>query len=145
MFFDDTEKENKKDIKYFYKRIDELTEEMGNKERHLRKEIDKVQHELCNLKLSIYKNIYDYLKEKGKHFVVSEEMLNNNYYEKVLINKLLEKTFGKYSLGGAWGISLLFGEEVKSKQTINDYGKTCCLSQIIEDIEQDVKTREKAE
>ena len=145
MFFDDTEQKNKEDIKYIYKELGKLREELDNKEICLRKQIDKVQHELCDLKLSIYKDIYDYLKEKGNHFVVSEKMLNSNYYENVLINKLLKKTFGKYSLSSAWGLSLLFNVEVGSKQTISVYGETCCLSQIIEDIEQDIKTREKAE
>ena len=81
------------DYEYLYDKISSLRQKLDDTENYLRKRINRLEKENYNFKLQFFKDIYDYQKYKGKHFVFNEEFFSDKCLHP---NELGFELFSKY-------------------------------------------------
>lgn len=123
---------NKDDYNWLNRRIDDNIDSIQS----CRQKINRLAEENYNLKLYLFKDIYDYQKYKGKHFIFN----SNNYCENRLVNELLKRTFGFGEICGNCVndvVTLMIDENTLITKE-NGY----CLSELIEDMEKYAKGKQ---
>lgn len=100
---------------------------------HTQEKFHRLDEKFCNLMLYLFKDIYDYQKYKGKHFIFNSKFFEDNMFEIILVNELLQRTFGFGEICGNCindVVTLMIDENTLITKE-NGY----CLSELIEDME----------
>ena len=126
---------NKDDYDWLNQRIDNNIDSIQS----CRQKINCLAEENYNLKLYLFKDIYDYQKYKGKHFIFNHNFFDNNYYENKLVNELLKRTFGFGEIYGNCKNDVVTW--VRDENTLINKENGYCLSELIEDMEKYAKEK----
>ena len=127
---------------FYNKRFEKLENKIEFLEKLLdiqEKEIDILKEKINKEDLYKYKDIYEYMEQKGKYFLLTSKTLSKEWY---ILNELCKKTFNGINIGYTLrGDTITIYSDKNCQKIIKEKEDGCCLFELIKDIEDYIKQR----